>query len=258
MLEFIDLSQELPKQEYKKRLPPLRRRLLQLQRAAWQAGIPTLVVFEGWDAAGKGPLIRKLTQRLEPRGFAVHSLTDRPRSYEYHLPFMWRFWLSMPNYGEMAIFERSWHRRALTARVEGKASDLEWRRTLRNIADFERTLADDGYLIVKFFLHISRDEQKARYAKWKKDPEVSFKLEDKEWLSLEHYEQYLPYVEELLEYTEAAWGPWAIIPATDQRWARIAVFERLILRMEKTLAERGETLPEPYDDPSDHQLDEAD
>lgn len=243
MLELVDLSRKLSKDEYRERLPGLRRRLLELQQACWKARIPSLLVFEGWDASGKGPTIRRLTERLEPRGFEVHYLTDRPRTYELDLPWMWRFWLTVPRYGAMAIYDRSWYRRGLVERLDGGADDLRWHRILRDVADFERTLADDGYVVVKFFFHISGPEQTKRYKKWRKDPSLSWMVDEKEWIAPDRYDECFPLIEEMLQATEAEWGPWVLVPATDKCWRRVTVFETLIRRLEEALAVRGLPLP---------------
>lgn len=246
MLELIDLTRKLSKDEYHRRLPRLRDRLLQLQQTCWREGIPTIVVFEGWDSAGKGDVIRKLTERLEPRGCDVIYVTDEPRTHELYLPWMWRFWLTIPAHGKMAIFDRSWNRRALVDRLENGTGELGWRRKLRDIADFERALADDGYLMIKLFFHISKKEQKERYKKWKDDPIERWKIHEGEWLDPKKYDDYLPVVEEMLEHTDAAWSSWTILPATDRHHARIATFETLIDRIEDALESRGCELPKPW------------
>ncbi len=162
MLEKIDLSKKLSKKEYKKKLPTLQRELYDLETAAWKAGIPSVLLFEGWDAAGKGTTISTLTQRLDPRGFKLYPIRAA-RTFEKRHPWLWRFWLKLPNYGEMAIFDRSWYGRTLVERVEGLTPEREWRKAYRDIVDFERTITDDGYVLVKFWLHISSAEQQRRF-----------------------------------------------------------------------------------------------
>ena len=132
MLEKVDLTKKLKKKTYKKQKKKLRRRLYDLQKACWDAGIPTLIIFEGWDAAGKGHIDHILTQRLDPRGFTLHPIQG-PRTYEQHMPWLWRFWRRLPNYGEMAIFDRSWYGRVLVERVEGLTPEDEWRKAYRDI-----------------------------------------------------------------------------------------------------------------------------
>lgn len=243
MLEKIDLTRSLSKQEYKTLLPRLQRRLYDLEKACWDAKMPTIIVFEGWDAAGKGTSINVLTSRLDPRGFKLYPI-QAARTFETHLPWLWRFWSKLPNYGEMAIFDRSWYGRVLVERVEGLTPMTEWRKGYRDIVDFERTLADDGYVIIKFWLHISKDEQKRRFKKLEKDPLKSWHVQPEDWEHHRKYDEYLLAVEEMLERTDTEWGPWTIVEATDRRWARAKIFQTIIQRLEEALGERGFELPE--------------
>lgn len=236
MLEKVDLTKKYPKKKYKAEMPGLRRRLYDLHRASWKAGIPTVVLFEGWDASGKGTTIGSLTRRLDPRGFKLHPI-QAPRTYETMHPWLWRFWLKIPNYGEMAIFDRSWYGRVLVERVEDLTPKDEWRKGYRDIVDFEQTLAADGYLFVKFWLHISKKEQKKRFKKLEKDPLESWHVTKEDWDHHDKYKHYLRAVEEMLERTETEWGPWTIVESTDRRWARIKVIRTLINRLTDRLEE---------------------
>ena len=242
MLDKVDLSKNLPKKEYKERLPLLRARLSNLQKACWDAHIPSVIVFEGWDAAGKGTAINLLTQRIDPRGFKLYAI-QAPRTFELHMPWLWRFWLKLPNYGEMAIFDRSWYGRVLVERVEGLTPEREWRRAYRDIADFERTLADDGYVLVKFFMHISKKEQKRRFKKLEKDPLEAWHVQPEDWEHHRKYDEYVAAIEEMLERTETEWGPWTIVEATDRYWARTKIFETIIGSLEGALTRRNLPLP---------------
>jgi len=243
MLEKIDLSRELAEAQYEQLIPQLQRRLYDLEKACWDAKIPTIIVFEGWDAAGKGTSINLLTSRLDPRGFKLYPI-QAPRTYETHLPWLWRFWLKIPNYGEMAIFDRSWYGRVLVERVEGLTPVSEWSKGYRDIVDFERTLADDGCVIVKFFLHISREEQKRRFKRLEKDALKSWHVQPEDWEHHGKYDEYLVAIEEMLERTDTEWGPWTIVEATDRRWARAKIFQTIIRRLEEALVDRGLPLPE--------------
>jgi polyphosphate kinase 2 (PPK2 family) len=243
MLEKIDLTKSLSKPEYKERLPCLRDRLYDLQKACWDADVPSVILFEGWDAAGKGTSINLLTQRLDPRGFKLYAIQEA-RTYEKHMPWLWRFWLKLPNYGEVAIFDRSWYGRVLVERVEGLTPEVEWRKGYRDIVDFERTIADDGYVVIKFWLHISKKEQARRFKKLEKDPLESWHVQPEDWEHHGKYDEYLLAVEEMLERTDTEWGPWTIVEATDRRWARVKIFETIIDRLEEALQERGLPLPE--------------
>ncbi|MBN1259891.1 MAG: UDP-galactose-lipid carrier transferase [Anaerolineae bacterium] len=247
MLEKVDLAKKLPKKQYKTLIPQLRRRLYDLQKACWDAGIPSIVLFEGWDAAGKGTSINLLTQRLDPRGFKLHAI-QAPRTYETHMPWLWRFWLKLPNYGEMAIFDRSWYGRVLVERVEGFTPPELWRKAYRDIVNLERTLADDDYKIVKFFLHISKTEQRRRFKKLEKDPLERWHVQDEDWEHHEKYDQYVLAIEEMLERTDTEWGPWTIVEATNRYWARTRIFETIIAALEEALQEHGQALPEGAED----------
>jgi len=250
MLEALDLSQAVPKAESKSRLPLLQHRLFRLQRACWEAKLATIVVFEGWDAAGKGTTIRKLTQRLEPRNFSLYAIRE-PRTFETHLPWLWRFWLKVPNWGEMAIFDRSWYGRDIVERVEGLVTEDQWRRGYRDIVGFERTLADDRYKIIKFFLHISKEQQRERFEALEADPQTAWQVEKEDWRHHEQYDDYLVAVEDVLERTETEFAPWTLVEAADKHWTRIKVFETLIAKMERHLTAHDVEVPELYEDDED-------
>lgn len=234
MLEKIDLSRTIDEAVYKKRITELRARLYLLQRQCWDAGVPSLLVFEGWGASGRGAMVNFMTQNLEPRVFRLHMILA-PRSAEEAMPWLWRFWVRIPNRGEMAIFDQSWYRRVLIERVEKRVSKIAWKQAFEDINDFERALADDGYLIHKVFLHISKDEQKRRLKALAKDP-ISKKMRDPEdRLQQKRYKNYLTAVEEMLMRTETEWAPWTIVEANDARFARVKVFETAIARLEWAL-----------------------
>jgi polyphosphate kinase 2 (PPK2 family) len=234
MLEKIDLSKKVPKKEYKQLMPNLRNHLYDLQKASWDAGIPVMLLFEGWDAAGKGTSIQYLTRRLDPRGFKLYPI--RPaRTYEKKRPWLWRFWLKIPGGGEWVIFDRSWYGRVLVERVEQLIPEKDWRRAYRDIVDFERTLADDGYLIVKFFLHISKEEQRKRFDALTSDPLMAWKVEPEDWERHNQYDEWLQVYEEMFERTDTEWGVWTIVEATDRYYTRIKIFQTLIGVLEERL-----------------------
>jgi polyphosphate kinase 2 (PPK2 family) len=253
MLEKVDLSKSLPKADYKARFPTLRNRLYDLQKACWDANVPTAIIFEGWDAAGKGTTINALTQRLDPRGFSLYAI-QAPRTYETHMPWLWRFWLKLPGYGEMAIFDRSWYGRVLVERVEQLTPEALWRTAYRDIVDLERTIADDGCTLVKFFLHISKKEQRRRFKKLEKNPLTSWHVQPEDWDHHRKYEEYVIAIEEMLERTDTEWGPWTIVEATDRRWTRVRVFETIIRSLEDALESRGLPLPDQRPTPSHDEM----
>jgi len=244
MLENINLKRKLSREEYKHVVPVLQRRLYDLEKACWDQGVPTVIVFEGWDAAGKGTTISTLTQRLDPRGFKLHPIVP-PRTYEQQRPWLWRFWLRTPNRGEMVIFDHSWYGRVLEERVEGTTPEKLWRQAYRDIVDFERMLADDGTVILKFFLHISRKEQKARFEAIEADPLEAWRVTEADWARHRKYREYLAAAEEMLEQTESEYAPWTIVEATSKWFARRKVFETMIAGMQKALGAKAPPMQEP-------------
>ena len=243
MLEKIDLTQKLNKSEYKRLMPVLRNQLYAMQKASWDAGIPVIIIFEGWDAAGKGTSIQTLTSRLDPRGFKLYPIRAA-RTFEKKHPWLWRFWLKIPGEGEWAIFDRSWYGRVLVERVEQLIPENKWRLGFRDIVDFERTLADDGYLIVKFFLHISREEQRRRFEKLSNDPLNAWHVQPEDWEHHRQYDDWLLAYEEMFERTDTEWGPWTIVEATNRRYTRVKIFKALIAALEERLAAL-DALPDP-------------
>jgi polyphosphate kinase 2 (PPK2 family) len=238
MLENINLKKKLPREEFKRLLPALQGRLYDLEKACWDNGVPSVLVFEGWDASGKGTTIATLTQRLDPRGFKLYPITA-PRTYEQQRPWLWRFWLRVPNRGEMVIFDHSWYGRVLEERVERTAPKEEWREAYRDIVEFERMLADDGAIILKFFLHIGKKEQKKRFQAIEQDPLEAWRVSKADWARNKKYGEYLVAVEDMLELTESEFAPWTIIEATSKWHARRKVFDTIISAMEKRLGARA-------------------
>lgn len=234
MLENVDLSIRLDKQTYKNVIPLLSARLYEVQKASWDAHLPIVIIFEGWDAAGKGTSIQRLTESLDPRGFKLYPIRAA-RTYEKKHPWLWRFWSKLPARGEWAIFDRSWYGRVMVERVENLVPETEWRRGYRDIVDFERTIADDGTLILKFFMHISKYEQKSRFEKLIKDPLSAWHVTNEDWDHHRHYDEWFTAYEEALENTDTEWGSWTIIEATDRRHSRVKIFTRIIRTLEERL-----------------------
>ena len=201
------------------------------QEACWKQGRASVFVFEGWHAAGVGGCLNLLTGKLDPRGFRLHAIQP-PRTYETRMPWLWRFWRRVPSYGQMAIFDRSWYRRVLDERVEKTVPKPAWRQAYADIADFERTLADDGYVVRKFFFHIASKEQKRRFRNAEKDPLASWHVQPEDWERHRQYRQYLRAAEEMLEKTDSEWAPWTLVEATDRRWARLKVFATAVAALE--------------------------
>jgi polyphosphate kinase 2 (PPK2 family) len=236
LLEIVNLDQKLKKNEWKARRSAYRQRLYDLEKAAFDVGMPTVVIFEGWDAAGKGTCVQTLTSRLDPRGFIVWPIRAA-RTYERKRPWLWRFWNKLPNYGQMAIFDRSWYGRVTVERMEHALSQRDYMRAYNDIVDFERLIALDGYVIVKFFLHISKKEQDRRFKKIEKDHLESWRLEQEDRERNRRYDEWLLVYEEMLERTDSSIGPWTIVEATSRWFMLDKVYRTLIAAMENRLAE---------------------
>ncbi len=243
-LDDADLSLTLDKEEGERRLAAEQRRLLALRLQlggligdGW-LGPPLLVVFEGWDASGKGGAIRRLVTPLDPRHVrVVQFAAPSPDEKRHH--FLQRFWPPLPGWGGMAVFDRSYYGRVLVERVEGFASEAEWRRAYDEIAAFEQMLHLEGTTIVKFWLHISDEEQKKRFEKRAQDPLKQWKLTDEDWRNREKRPQYEAALEELFARTDRPAAPWTIVPAESKAYARVAVLETVNAAIERALRAHG-------------------
>ncbi|HWO89318.1 MAG TPA: polyphosphate:AMP phosphotransferase [Gemmatimonadales bacterium] len=239
MLETVDLGKKLDEAEYDKLFRPLRDQLDDLQRAIYEAKIPVVIVLEGWDAAGKGDTIEKMVGRLDPRGYKVHAIFE-PTEEEERRPFLWRFWSKLPARGEIAIFDRSWYRRVLQDRVEKAVPKRLWQAAFREIEQFERVLADDGTVFVKFWLHISEKEQARRFKDIEKSKFDRWRVTKKDWKAHKRYTKYLEAAEEMLARTNTVHAPWTIVEATDKHWRRIKVFQTLADALQRAIQAKAE------------------
>jgi polyphosphate kinase 2 (PPK2 family) len=238
MLETLDLDAALSKAAYEKAFRPLRDRLERLQRAAFEQGLPVAVVFEGLAAAGKGDTIEKLVGRIDPRGYEVH-VTAPPTEEERLRPWQWRHWRRLPGRGEIAIFDHAWYRRVLVERVEGEVPRAEWSTAYDEINQLEKMLADGGTLVVKFYLHLAKAEQRRRFETMARSRYQAWRVTRSDWREHKRWRQYTEAAEEMLERTHTPWAPWTPVAATDKRWRRVRVFERLAEAMEQALAARA-------------------
>lgn len=232
MLENIDLSRKLPKSEYKQLKETSERKLSVLQRKLIDLGIPVIVVFEGWDAAGKGTLINDLILPLDPRGFKVHTSLPPTEEEALH-PFLWRFWLRTPACGRLAIFDRSWYDQVLKARADGDMKQATAARAYEDIESFERNLIDDGCVVIKLFLHISRKEQKKRFDKLKADSTTAWRVTEEDLCRHRRYKRYLKLTEQMLVASDSGDGPWTIVEATQRRFASAKVMTTVIETLER-------------------------
>jgi len=231
MLEQVVLDQKVAKAEYNLSIEPLERTMGELQRRARQLGIPVIIVFEGWDAAGKGTMINRLMQALDPRGFTVHPV-NAPTPEEALRPFLWRFWIKIPERGRIAIFDRSWYGRVLTERVDKLIPEAAWSGSYESIRCFERQLADDGAVLIKFFLHISKKEQKKRFIELEENPALSWKVTRQDWRHHKQYKEYYQAAEDGLAQTDTAYAPWTIVESHDRRFATLKIFSTTIRALE--------------------------
>ena len=233
-LRALPLDQELSEKPYESQREKWLGRLNRAVRAVLEAGRSIVFVFEGWDAAGKGGAIRRLTSALDPRDYRVISV-GKPTDEEKHAHYLWRFWLQIPRDGRVAIFDRSWYGRVLVERVEKFCTEAEWKRAYREINEFERQLADDGAIIIKFYLHITKDEQLDRFKRREGDPYKHWKISDEDWRNRKHWDQHNEAAEELFEKTTHDHAPWIVIPANYKWYARVQVVKSAAERVAKVL-----------------------
>ena len=249
-LDELDLGQSLSRKEEERRLEVAQLRLLQLrltlggQIGGGDLGPPVCVLFEGWDASGKGGAIRRLTAPLDPRHVRVASFSA-PTADEKRHHFLLRFSAVLPGWGGMAVLDRTWYGRVLVERVEGFATEEQWQRAYDEIVAHERTLAAEGMILVKFWLHISDEEQLARFERRRDDPLMSWKLTDEDWRNRTRRADYEAAVEDMLERTDHESGRWQLIAGESKRFARVAVVEATNAVIEAGMRERGLEPPTP-------------
>jgi len=239
VLETINLKKSLSKSAYQKAMPELHERLRKLQYAAKTANVATIICVEGWDAAGKARVERKLAEKLDPRLFRVHAGTPpTPLEQRYH--FLRRYQLNLPNYGEMAVFGHGWYRRVLEERCDKLVKKDDWNLAYQQINEFERWLSDDGQVLVKFWMQISKKKQRQRFKKYLSDPNLAWRITKDYRRHHREYNNWIRAVEDMLTKTETAYAPWTIIEANDQRWALVRIFEVVAQRMEQELERRSQ------------------
>ena len=249
-LDELDLGLKLSRKEEKRALAEAQQRLLELRLALGgligdgRIGPPVCVVLEGWDASGKGGVIKRLIAKMDPRHVRVAQFAaPTPDEKRHH--FLWRFWPALPGWGGMAIFDRSWYGRVLVERVESLATPEQWSRAYGEINDFERSLADEGTIMIKLWMHISTAEQLRRFERRRDNPLKAWKLTPDDWRNRGLREQYTDAVEEMFERTDQPHAPWHPIPADSKRYARVAVLETAIERIEAGMRKWGFEPPPP-------------
>jgi len=234
-LDELDQETKLEQSDYKKKLKEYQLRLLNKQLELRETKRNVIVVLEGPDAAGKGGCIKRLVERLDPRLIRVYSVI-KPTPEEYNHHYMWRFWNRLPGYGEMAIFDRSWYGRLLVERVEGFATTEEWMRAYDEINEFERQLIDDGTILFKFYLQITKDEQLERFRRREADPYKHWKISDEDWRNRNKWDEHNQAAEEMFEKTSARRAKWTVVAANYKWYARVCVVKKVAEGLEKALA----------------------
>ena len=233
-LAHVDLSKTMEKNVYKKKYDEMKACMRSMQNRLYMEKIPLILVFEGWDASGKGGTIKRLTAPMDPRGYEVIPISA-PAGDEKTHHYLWRFWKHMPKRGHVAVFDRSWYGRVLVERVEGFARPQEWMRAYDEINELEAMLQDEGAIILKFWLHIDKDEQERRFKERMENPEKQWKITDEDWRNREKWPDYEAAASDMFAKTSTKQIPWHVIPANSKYYARIKVMETILQSVEERL-----------------------
>ena len=234
LLDQLDLSQRLARDQYKEQLKRYQREVNELAWSAYKQRRSTVLVFEGVDAGGKGGAIRRITTAIDARLYRtipIAAPTDEEKARHY----LWRFWRHLPRAGSMIIYDRSWYGRVLVERVEGFAGDAEWRRAYAEINEFEEQLVENGAILLKFWLHISPEEQLRRFQNREQTPYKQYKITDEDWRNREKWPEYKVAVNEMVARTSTEYAPWTLVEGDDKPFARIKVLRTLCTRLQEAL-----------------------
>ncbi len=237
VLSGVDLSKALSNKEYKQKLDSLQKKMEILHSELYRLRIPVVICFEGWDAGGKGGAIKRLTSHMDPRGYQVNP-TASPNDTEKAHHYLWRFWNNMPKAGHIAIFDRTWYGRVMVERIEGFCSEAEWKRAYQEINEMEEHLANSGCIVLKFWLHIDKDEQERRFKERMENPAKQWKITDEDWRNREKWDEYEKAVDEMLVRTSTTYAPWEIVEANSKYYARVKVLKTVVEAMEKEIEKR--------------------
>ncbi len=233
-LAEVTLDKALAQEEYKELLKDRQRQIRELHNRLYKEKVPVIAVYEGWDAAGKGGNIKRLTAALDPRGYEVIPIAS-PSSTELAHHYLWRFWRALPKDGHVTIFDRTWYGRVMVERIEGFASETEWKRAYREINEFEESLHNWGAVLLKFWLHIDPDEQLRRFQEREAIPEKNWKITAEDWRNRDKWEQYEIAVNDMIRLTSTDFAPWTIIESQDKRYGRIKAMDAFIRAVEEKL-----------------------
>jgi AMP-polyphosphate phosphotransferase len=235
ILDKTDLSIMLDRSDYEDQIKELQQRMRDLEHKLYRERIPLVILFEGWDAAGKGGNIRRLVSHLDPRGYEVIPIIA-PNDVEKAHHYLWRFWVPFPKAGHIAVFDRSWYGRVMVERVEKFCSESEWKRAYQEINEMEEQWTNYGAILVKFWLHIDKNEQLNRFTDRQNTPDKKWKITDEDWRNREKWNAYKTAVNEMLARTSTAHAPWTIVEATCKLHARIKTINTVIAAVEERLS----------------------
>ena len=234
-LSSISLDDKtLTDEEYDDKLEKLQSRLKELHYELYRKKIPVIIAYEGWDAAGKGGNIKRITAALDPRGYEVHPIAS-PEPHEKARHFLWRFWTRLPKDGHIAIFDRTWYGRVMVERLEGFCSENDWKRAYNEINEFEKELVDWGAVVIKFWVQIDKDTQLARFTERQNTPEKQWKITDEDWRNREKWDLYESAIDEMIKKTSTTFAPWYVLESNDKKYARIKALETVIECIERKL-----------------------
>ena len=236
ILSKADLSLHYTREEYKEKLDKLQKKMEKLHGELYRRRIPVVLGFEGWDAGGKGGAIKRLTEQMDARGYVVNP-TASPNDIEKAHHYLWRFWRAMPKDGHVAIFDRTWYGRVMVERIEGFCTTEEWKRAYKEINDMEKDLYDAGAVVIKFWMHIDKDEQERRFRERQENPEKQWKITDEDWRNREKWDQYEDAVNEMLMRTSTDYAPWVVVEGNDKYYARVKVLRTVVEAIEARLKE---------------------
>jgi polyphosphate kinase 2 (PPK2 family) len=234
ILDRCDLSLSLSREEYERALNKYQERIREIEHEIYARRLPVIMAFEGWDAAGKGGSIKRLVRRMDPRGYEVVT-TAAPNEIELMHHYLWRFWKNIPKAGHVVIFDRSWYGRILVERVEGFCTEEEWKRAYSEINEMEEQWANFGAAIMKFWIHVSMDEQLKRFELRQKTKQKQWKINEEDWRNREKWDLYKAAADEMLYRTSTSYAPWTIIESNSKLYARIKTMETVIQTLEKHL-----------------------
>lgn len=233
-LSEISLDKEVSTEEYKKELDELQGRLRVLHNKLYRKKIPVIIAYEGWDAAGKGGNIKRITGALDPRGYEVHPIAS-PEPHEKARHYLWRFWNRLPKTGHVAIYDRTWYGRVMVERLEGFCSENDWQRAYNEINEFEKELSDWGAVIIKFWVQIDKDVQLERFTDRQNTPEKQWKITEEDWRNRDKWDLYEDAVNEMMKKTNTSYAPWHVLESNDKKYARLKALKIVVEEIEKAL-----------------------